>query len=692
MTTAPSDLTEPTTEQRGEILLVDDSPASLKLLSIWLEDAGHRVRQAPSGELALWSLQSRHPDLILLDVRMPGMDGFETCRRLKADERTQTIPVIFLSAENDADDRVRGLQLGAVDFVLKSFPQEEILARVNTHLTLARVKQALLTERANLEIRVRERTEEIEQHKALLQRVVDSFPDWIYVKDQAHRFLLVNQTMADAHSLRPEAMIGKLDMEMRAAAAAHGPHSEEHDDTETLRQRFHDEDKAALAGHDMRGEIREWSAVHGEERIYETFKGPLFDRDGQITGILCYRRDITDKYRSEESRKQFETQLWRSQKMQAIGQLTGGIAHDFNNILATILGFSEFARTALAAGRTEKLDYYLSEVLQAGQVAKDLVAQLLTFSRGEDHGAEAIDAPPVLQEVVRLLGATLGAEMMVRLNIDDHLPSVRLRPIHLHQIVMNLGINARDACAGRGDVEITTTAEDLPESVCASCHGNFTGRFVRISIADHGQGIPPEHLARIFDPFFTTKEVGKGTGLGLSVTHGIIHAAGGHLQVNSQVGQGTRFDLYLPALDASANSSADHSLPSRDAQSLSARLLVVDDESSIVALVTELFEFKGCQVTGLTDPMQALAIFQTDPARFDLAILDQSMPGLTGSELARQFTALRPDFPVILFSGNSAAPEHAESRPSEVRHFLPKPVSCEMLENTVYDLLQPRKS
>lgn len=672
--------------EHGEILLVDDSPASLKLLTLWLTDGGYAVRQAPSGALALWSIQSRHPDLILLDVRMPVMDGFETCRRLKDDSRSSDIPVIFLSAENDTAERVKGLQIGAVDFIAKNFTREEVLARIDTHVTLARVKKALLKERESLEERVCQRTAEIEQNKALLQRVIDSFPDWIYVKDRDHRFLLVNQTMAAAHHLQPQEMIGKLDQEIRFPGQEDPTLSA--DEQAERWQGFHDEDNAAFAGRDLHLELSEWSARRNENRAYETFKGPLFDSEGQISGILCYRRDITEKQKSESARKQFEEQLWRAQKMQALGQLTGGIAHDFNNILATILGFSEFARTALATGRSEKLDYYLSEVLQASQLAKELVAQLLSFSRSESASVEAISVVPAVKEIVRLLEATLGNEVRIRLELDETVPQIRLRAIHLHQILMNLGINARDACAQQGEISISVSATTLPEVLtCSSCHADFSGNFVRITISDNGPGIAPENLARIFDPFFTTKEVGQGTGLGLSVTHGIIHAAGGHLRVNSSIGRGTLFQLYLPALAQPAGGTTTPAETPLAQRQLSARLLVVDDESSIVAFVKELFEFIGCSVSGYTDPITALATFQTDPDAFDLLILDQAMPGLSGSEFARQALALRPKLPIILFSGINMPETENGKPPSGIRHFLLKPVSCQELEQSVRALL-----
>lgn len=664
----------------GEILVVDDSPASLTLLSLWLSDAGYSVRQAPSGELALWSLQSRHPDLILLDLRMPVMDGFEVCRRLKADSRHSDIPVILLSAENDSGDRARGLQLGAVDFLIKNFSRDEVLARVNTHLTLARVQRELRAERESLEIRVRQRTAEIEQQQDLLQQVIDSSPDWIYVKDRQHRYRLVNRPMANAYGLTPQEMIGRGDRELFAAPAGNDV-----SENERWRQ-IHAEDDAALAGRLLHRELSELCATGN--RHYDLFKGPLRDRGGNITGLLCIRRDISEQKASEASRQEIEAHLWQAQKMQALGQLTGGIAHDFNNLLASILGFGEFARHALQAGKTDKLDHYLGEVQQAGQRARELVAQLLGFSRGDpaDSQQETVAVAPAVQEIARLLAATLGSEMRLQIDVDDALPAVTLPAIRLHQILMNLGINARDACAGRGEIRIAARHVQTDGSQrCASCHDKFGGDFVLLSFADTGSGIAPENMPRIFEPFFTTKAVGAGTGLGLSVCHGIVHAAGGHWQVDSRPQGGTRFDLYLPAASRPHNETSEPP-HGRQKGRLDAHLLVVDDEASLTGLMHELFAGIGCRVSCFQNPLAALDAFGADPQAFDLALLDQGMPEMSGSELARQLLAGRPELPVILLSGIDQPPLASIG----IRRFLSKPVSCQELENSVRELLARR--
>lgn len=665
---------------RGEILLVDDSPASLKLLSLWLEEAGYAVRQAPSGELALWSLQSRHPDLILLDVRMPGLDGFATCRRLKADERIRHIPVIFLSAENETTDRVEGLHIGAVDFIAKNSTREELLARVNTHVTLEQTQKALLRERELLEERVRQRTQEILDNKLLLQQVIDSLPDWIYVKDRDGRFLLVNQTMANAYGLQPAELVGQYD---------HEPPAE--NSTGSVLPTDGTEDQAALSGRIIRSEISSWSGTHQEERLFESFKGPLRDADGQIRALLGYRQDITDKRREQAERARFEQQLWQAQKMQAIGQLAGGIAHDFNNLLATIMGFAEFARNNLAQSRLEKLPYYLSEVLQASQMAKELVAQLLRFSRNEQCTPEPLALGPALQEIVRLLELTLGAGMRLHLALETPLPPVRISAIHLYQAIMNLGINARDACTRQGQITLSARFALPPaHQVCASCQENFSGPYVLLSLQDNGPGIAPEILPNIFDPFFTTKEIGQGTGLGLSVTHGIIHGAGGHVQVHSSPEQGTRFDLYLPAAPEATGLESIHHDRLPDRSPLHARLLVVDDEASIVAFIRELFESLGCTVSAHTDPERALTAFRAAPERFDLAILDQAMPTLPGHTLAQTLLTLHPGLPVILCSGSAPVDASVHPVSSPGRRFLTKPFSCEDLRQAASELLCPQ--
>ncbi|BAL26243.1 response regulator [Azoarcus sp. KH32C] len=645
-------------EDRGEILLVDDSAASLRLLSLWLHEAGYAVRQAQSGELALRSIQARSPDLVLLDVRMPGMHGFEVCRRIKADPHSEDVPIIFLSAQDETMDRVEGLRVGAVDFIAKNFAREEVLARVRTHVTLARVKLALRQEQESLEARVRERTAEIERSRALLQHVVDAYPGSVYVKGTDNRYLHVNRAMAAEHGMQPGDMIG-MDC---------GPEPD---------------DDRILARETVRAEETRWSELHGGERIYETYSGPMLDQDGSVFGILRSRHDITERRLAERARQELEEQLWHAQKMEAIGQLASGIAHDFNNLLAVILGFAEFAETAVKAGRYEKLGGHVTEILQASRVGKDLVAQLLSFSRSETAEAAPIDVGPLVTEVVRLLRSTLGDDLPVRLRLDPLLPLVKIRPVHLHQILMNLGINIRDACRSRGNADIRVTLERLPAlRRCASCHMDFDGEFVRLTVVDDGPGISPENLPRIFDPFFSTKDVGKGTGLGLSVIHGIVHSAGGHIQVESHLGRGTRFDIYLPGCGVrSEHAAAGDELPVR--RRLSGRVLVVDDEKSIAALEKGLFESAGCEVVATTDPDAALEMVRADPARFDLALIDQVMPGLSGVELAQELLSRRPDLPIVMCSGSDVPPDAAAG----IRRVLVKPVSGNELLRIVGELL-----
>lgn len=393
-----------------------------------------------------------------------------------------------------------------------------------------------------------------------------------------------------------------------------------------------------------------------------------------------------------DERHQLRRQLQQAQKMEAIGQLTGGIAHDFNNILASIMGYAGLALDRFGEKCEPKLRDYLEEVYRAGERARDLIAQLLAFSRADSSEARALPLAPMIKEAVKLLGSTLPASIEVRLDIDHGVSDARIDPVHLHQIVMNLCINARDAMDGRGQIEIglhqtRCKGERCCRCVCASCHQNFEGDYVELRIANDGPPIPPEMLERIFEPFYTTKEVGKGTGMGLSMVHGIVHEHGGHILVENGESRGVAFRIFLPAV-ASAEASAEGD-EARRSLPLPAcgRLLIVDDEEAVAGFMAELMETHGYEVATETNGAEALELFRTAPEAFDLLIIDQTMPGLSGGELAREVLALRPDLPIVLCTGYSEEMDEAKARAIGIRAYLAKPVAARDLLDTVANLL-----
>jgi PAS domain S-box-containing protein len=537
----------PAPEYRGEILLVDDSPSSLLLLSSLLLDSGYLVREATSGELALWTIRTRLPELILLDLKMPEMDGLEVCRRLKADPATRSVPVIFLSAQDETTDKVLGLKVGAVDFIAKVSPHEEILARIDTHITLARVKKALESERALLEQRVEERTNQIARGRNLLRSVIDSGPDWIYAIDKQYRFLLVNRNFSQALGLQtPQELIGRYDCRTLDSALCSAGSGTAECECQT------DTDVVFSGGTIFRAE-EELLLANGQRGVFETYKTPLREQDGEIYGLLCYRRDITQRLQMEQEKRQLEKELWQAKKMEAIGQLAGGIAHDFNNLLSLILGFAQFAKNALASGKHEKLDNHLNEITKAGTAGQAVVAQLLAFSRTDEAATEPVDPVQVVAEVADSLRPSLGSiRLDVQVDSVDGTPSrgVLIREVQVRQVITNLVINARDALAAsgeRGRINIVGRRAELNSAcICASCRQEFAGEYFQLTVSDNGTGIAQEIVDKLFDPFFTTKDIGKGSGLGLPMIHGIVHASGGHIGLTSAAESGTSVSVYLP--------------------------------------------------------------------------------------------------------------------------------------------------
>jgi PAS domain S-box-containing protein len=401
-----------------------------------------------------------------------------------------------------------------------------------------------------------------------------------------------------------------------------------------------------------------WIAARG--RVERDAQGKAF----RMTGVCI---DITDRRKVEE-------QLLQSQKMQALGTLAGGIAHDFNNILLAIGGNVSLAMEDLPPDHPAQTS--LREIGKAGARASGLVRQILSFSRRQAPDRKPIDVKSVVEEALALLRATLPARITIRASFAADLPSISADSTQLHQVILNLGTNAARAMGEQGGLlDVTAKAVTVSADLAAQTKVK-EGHYLRLSISDTGCGMDRHTLDRIFEPFFTTQAPGQGTGLGLSVVHGIMKDHDGSVSVYSDLGKGTIFHLYFPVVrEVLANEPAS-AAPTRGHGQ---RLLYVDDEESLVFLATRSLERLGYKVIGETDPACALQLFRQNPAQFDAVITDLSMPGLSGSELARQMMEVRPDIPIVMMSGYIRPEDEREARRLGIRDLILKPDTIEDL-------------
>jgi PAS domain S-box-containing protein len=400
--------------------------------------------------------------------------------------------------------------------------------------------------------------------------------------------------------------------------------------------------------------------------------------------VLYAARDITARKQAEARHRELEAQLRQAQKMEAIGHLTGGIAHDFNNILTGIMGYITLAGEREAASSDAKLARHLQQAQRGATRAKELIQQMLAFSRAQKGKPRAVSLAPLAEEAVKLLGSSLPATVELRTALEQDLPAVMIDPVQVEQILLNLCINARDAMDGAGKITVgVRLAAQGATPRCASCHKPADGRYVELAVADSGPGIAPPVLERMFEPFFSTKEVGRGSGMGLAMVHGIVHEHGGHVVVETAPGKGATFRVLLPALESGAESGAPRGAQDARAkplrQALEGRVLLVDDEQMVGEFMAELLGGWGLEVTVRRDPAEAERWLAEDPARVDLVLTDQTMPKMTGLELAQRLAALRPALPVILYSGYAENIGAEQLARSGVRALLAKPVEPEPL-------------
>jgi signal transduction histidine kinase/ActR/RegA family two-component response regulator len=381
----------------------------------------------------------------------------------------------------------------------------------------------------------------------------------------------------------------------------------------------------------------------GRQVMLEVRAQPRF-RDGQPVGVQGIARDVTE-------RKRLEAQLRQSQKMEALGTLAGGVAHDFNNILSAILGYTELTLSDITPDRKGR--DYLRQVLVAGERAKELVQQLLAFSRQTEQERRPVLLYLIVKEVLMLLRAALPATITLRERLDNTPGYIMADPTQIHQVLLNLCTNASQAMQTTGgDLMVSLDMLDVTADMEAVSPHLRPGSYMRLSVEDTGNGIPVEFLERIFEPFFTTKSIGQGTGLGLAVVHGIVSSHGGAIMVKSTPGQGTIFEVYLPRSNQTTRATVS-ATTEEDIPTGTECVLFVDDEEALAHLGQLSLQRLGYRVVLHTDSIAALEAFRAAPDDFDLLITDQTMPRMTGDALVQAVHHIRPDLPVILCTGFS---------------------------------------
>lgn len=408
----------------------------------------------------------------------------------------------------------------------------------------------------------------------------------------------------------------------------------------------------------------------GERRLIEWHVTLVEDGEGKVTGTLSSGEDITDRERAALEREHLQSELRQAEKLKTIGTLAGGIAHDFNNILTPIIGYSHMALSEVPEDSQVHAD--IERVVKGANRAKELVNQILTFSRRGEFEVSPVQFQLVVEDALKLIEASSPANIEIHTQIDTQCPPVMGDPSQLHQVVMNLCTNAFGAMEKSGGrLNVSLEIFEVDAKFTKHRAESFKGKYVKLCIQDTGRGMGPETLERIFEPFYTTRGVGEGTGMGLATVHGIIASHHGEIFVDSKLGKGTTFDIYLPqtALEPEKEVSGDKTIPEG-----SENILFVDDEEEIGNLARQILERAGYTVTTKTDSREALKLFQKKPQEFDLVVTDQAMPKLYGVKLAEEILKVRPGLPIILISGFADTITLESVQEMGIRDFIMKPL------------------
>ena len=510
---------------------------------------------------------------------------------------------------------------------------------------------------ANVQLfRKQKRTEEeLFKSNERYQRLVEMSPLMISIQKGGKYVYLNPAALKALGASKPEELVGRSIFEIIHP-----------DYWDAARERFQ------LAKQGKPVPLIEEKVVRLDKKVIDVELSQIQVFEGDEHAVMVMGRDITGQKKAEREKAVLQEQLQQAQKMEAIGTLAGGIAHDFNNILAGIMGYAELAGLDIPQG--SKAQENLQNSIKSANRAKNLVQQILAFSRQSKQERKPMDIGPIIKEGLKLLRASLPSTIEIRQDLKRDLGSIVADPTQIHQVVMNLCTNASHAMSEKGGVlEVSLEKMNMEAGSAAISAGIEAGPYLRLRVSDTGHGIPPEILKRIFDPYFTTKGAGKGTGLGLAVVHGIVKSYGGGISVSSEVGKGSSFDVYFPRVEDSISvleAGKVEPLPLGGQE----RVLFVDDEKEIGEIGQKSLQYLGYEVVVRMSSLEALELFRAKADQFDLVITDMTMPNMTGEELAREILGIRPGIPIILCTGFSENMSEGKAKALGIREFVMKPL------------------
>ncbi len=691
------------------ILLVDDEPTIRWGIRAYLEDHSYTVFEAENGRLGIQKYQREQIDLILLDLHMPEMDGFEVLSEVR--KTNPDLPVIVISGAGDIDDVVKALRLGATDYLMKPIGDMSILLHgIEKGLERSQLIQDNKRYQGLLEAEVREKTAELTLLYTRLQKVIESTKKLIGCGGIDESGPIILQEFGYHLKAQGGSFYEVTESQLRWVFSIDSGHAVDSmaiplPEGSVLSRALEAKEPFIIENIVEDGGIRSgWAGYSSPSCIVFPFwnhsgnvfailslhnpeHGVFAPHDREIGAILAsFAAEALQTAEAEESAKRNEELMLQSQKLEAVGTLAGGIAHDFNNILSAIVGYTDLS--LFSPDLPLQLKNNLEQVKKAGQRARELVHQILSFSRTEESRVAAIDIVPVITEALKLLRASIPSSITIEKNVTDGLGMINADPGRIHQVLMNLCTNAAHAMQGQDGVltiELARVETDRNDKDLEQLAGR---RCLQLTVKDTGKGIPPEVLGRIFDPYYTTKEKGEGTGLGLAMVHGIVRASGGAVIVNSESGKGSIFRVYFPCAEEPEEShfqAANFEMPKGNE-----RILFVDDEETLAEMAGEMLKKLGYAVDIMTSGVEARKSFESHSTKYDLVITDQTMPGLSGIELARAIRDVAPAMPVILYSGYSAAISENEARQIGIRKVLMKPLSMTLLSQAVRQILDDR--